>query len=542
MSRLVGAPSGSPALASALAALLAGCVLLVSPGSGSGQDVRLAGAPRNDAERAVSAFLERGDYVVWPRDTVLARDEIVSSHVLVLESTARVSGRIEGDVLVIDGDLFMRTRGRVTGDVVVLGGGFYDSDLAEVGGSITYRPNERIRVRPTEGDFEVFSVAAERVPFELDGTWGFHIPTYQRVDAVTIGWGAIARFDDVPGRPDLEGSVRYLTGPSDFQGSLRNSWYTSTRLRLGLAASRATRTMDGWIRPQWYNSLATLVADDDAANYYRGDRFGLEAEWRGTRPPIWEDGAEWNLTVSAFLEDAKSLAARDTWAVFKGEYPEGMPAARHPNPAVDEGKHYSLVANYDWMKRGAAGRSAFGLGLEYSWDGEDFAVPEDGDQGDFTFLAAEGRASTRHVTSWGHAWDVFAISRVTLGGDVPGQRYSTIGGPGTVPTMPLRSIRGPQLVYADATYAIPVLGMATLGGLDGFLRVSGGSTWGAGAPFRLEEALSGGVAVRLWEFQMETGLAVGSADGGGGRTIWFFDVRTRRSARTTLSPQRGRGF
>ena len=57
--------------------------------------------------------------------------------------------------------------------------------------------------------------------------------------------------------------------------------------------------------------------------------------------------------------------------------------------------------------------------------------------------------------------------------------------------MPLRSIRGPQLLYVDATYAVPILGMATLGGLDGFLRVSGGSTWGAGTSFALQEALSG---------------------------------------------------
>ena len=86
----------------------------------SGQDVRLAGTARNDAERAIAAFLERGDFVVWARDTVLAADQTVESHVLVLEATARISGRIQGDVLVVDGDLFLRTRGRVGGDVVVL--------------------------------------------------------------------------------------------------------------------------------------------------------------------------------------------------------------------------------------------------------------------------------------------------------------------------------------------------------------------------------------------------------------------------------------
>jgi hypothetical protein len=519
-------------------------LLAAFPAATLAQEVRLAGAPRNDAERAVAEFLERGGYVVWARDTVLARDEVVDSHVLVLEASARISGRIEGDVLVVDGDLFMRTRGRVSGDVVVLGGGFYDSDLAEIGGGVTYRPNERIRVRPTAGDFEVFSVAAEREPFELDGTLGVQIPTYQRVDAVTIGWGAIARFDKVGGRPDLEGSVRFLTGPGSLEGSLRNSWYPSSRLRLGLHGSRETRSMDGWMRSTWYNSLATLVADDDAFNYYRGDRAGVESEWRSKEPPIWEDAATWSATVGAFWENATSLEARDTWALFKRDAPEGMPADRHPNPAVDDGSHYSLVGAFEWMKRERSGRTAFGFGLEYSIDGETPVSGPGNSAGtpEFTFLMAEGRVSARRVTRWGHAWDAFVISRVGVAGDVPGQRYSVLGGPGTIPTLPLRALRGPHLLYADLGYAVPVLGMATLGGLDVFVRGSAGSAWGAGRAFGLRGAGSGGVAVRLWEFQMETGVAVGSAPGDGSRAAWFFDVRTRRSARPSQMPRVGRGF
>ena len=535
--------------------------LAAGPAALAAQSVRLAEAPRDDAERAIQRFLDRGDYQVWARDTVLARDVVVDSHVLVLEATARISGRIEGDVLVVDGDLFLRTRGRVAGDVVVLGGGFYDSDLAEIGGGVTYRPNLLIRVRPTAGDYEIFSVEAERDAFELDGTLGFHIPTYQRVDALTLGWGAIARFDGVAGRPDLEGSVRFLTGPGAFEGSLRNSWYPSSRLRLGVHGSRETRSMDRWIRSTWYNSLATLVADDDAFDYYRGTRAGVESEWRSKPPPIWEDAPTWSVTFGAFWERAKSLEARDTWAIFESPAPEGMPAARHPNPAVDDGDYYSIVGSFEWMKRERAGRTAFGIGLEYGIDGrenESAYVPPPS-SGATTrraslasaartvgepeyFLMAEGRLSTRRVLPWGHAFDAFAISRVRIGGHVPRQRYSTLGGPGTIATLPLRSMRGPELLYADAGYAVPILGMATLGGLDAFVRGSAGSAWGDGAEFDLLGTGSAGIAVRIWEFQMETGVAVGSGGDDGSRTVWFFDVRTRRSARPSQMPRPGRGF
>ena len=94
----------------------------------------------------------------------------------------------------------------------------------------------------------------------------------------------------------------------------------------------------------------------------------------------------------------------------------------------------------------------------------------------WTFVSpTEARVSARHATAWGHAWDVFGIFRTDLAGTLPRQRYSTLGGIGTVPTVRLRSLRGPRLLYVEATYAVPLLGLATLGGLDVFARGSGGA-------------------------------------------------------------------
>jgi len=516
---------------------LAAVALLAAAGGVSGQEVRLAGSPRSDAERAIAAFLERGGYVVWARDTVLARDDVVSSHVLVLEASVRIAGSVEGDILVVDGDLFLRTRGHVSGDIAVFGGGFYDSDLATIEGSVTYRPNEPIRVRPTEGAFEILSVAEPRDAFEADGTWGFHAPTYQRVDAVTLGWGGLARLDGVAGRPDLEVVARLKTGPGDVEGSVRQSWYPSRRTRVGGFAERATVTNDEWIRPAWYNSLAMLVAEDDAFDYYRADRAGLELELVSREPPIWEDAPEWRITLAGRWERARSLAARDPWVVWKnsedvaGE--PSRPRVSPENPAVDEGDLYSILAGLEWSLRDRGGRTAFGIGLEAGrLDRAD----------DVTFLFAEARGTTRRILPWGHAADAFAIARADVAGTLPGQRRSTLGGPGTIPTMLLRSLRGPRLVYAEAGYAVPILGLASMGGLDAFGRASAGSVWGDGSDFDLRAAVMGGVAVRALDFQMELGVAAGDGSGGGSETSLYFDVRVRRSARPTPMARRGKSF
>lgn len=515
------------------AALLLGALAL--PGSLGAQDVRLADAPRSEAQEALEAFLAAGDYTLWTRDTVLARGDTVPGNLLVLEGSARIAGRVEGDIYVVDGDLFLRSQASIAGDVVVLGGGFYDSDLATVEGSITYRPNERIRVRPTQGDFEVISEVEPRPAFEPDGTWGVHIPVYDRVDALTLAIGGLARANAAPGRPELELVSRYKTGPEKLDASGRISIYPSDRVRIGVAGGRETRTNDRWIRPRWYNSFAHFVAGDDAFDYYRADFARVELELASPEPPIWEDAPTWRLIATGGWEEARSLSARDVTVLFGDDAPDEAPFVPYPNPAVTGGDLFTGTLGFDWTHRGREGRIGFGLGLEAGID--------DTFDGDFSFLMAEGRFSARRPTSWGHAWDVFAIGRVDLAGTPPGQRYSTIGGNGTIPTVALRGLRGHRLAYAEATYAVPLLGMATLGGLDVFARATAGTAWSEGEPFVLQEALSGGVAIRLWDFQMESGVAVGSDPlEDGVDTVVFFDIRVRRGTRPGSMPRSGRGF
>ncbi len=499
------------------------------------QEVRLAAPARTDATRALAAFLERGDYELWPRDTVLVRGDTVRASVLVLEASVRIAGRVEGDIYVVDGDLFLRTRASVGGDIAVLGGGFYDSELAAVEGRITYRPNERVRVRPTGGDYEIITEVEPRPYMELDGTYGVHVPVYERVDALILGWGGLVRAPHAPGRPELEASARYKTGPARFEGSARNSWYPSDRVRVGLSVSRATRSNEGWIHPTWVNSLATLVAEDDGRDYYRADRAALELEWRASTPPIWEDAPAWRVVLSGGWEEARSLDARDIWALFGDDETSAVPNAPagfpDPNPAVDDGDLFFATAGFEWSSRGRGGRTGFGLGLEAVHD-------DDIEGGDFSFLLAEGRVSVRHATSWGHAWEVFAIARIDVAGTLPGQRYSTIGGIGTIPTLDLRSRRGARLLFGEVSYAVPILGMATLGGLDAFVRASAGGTWSDGEALRIDESLAGGAALRLWDFQLELGAAVGSDSRPDDVSVVpFLDLRVRRGARPTRMPR-----
>ena len=531
-----------------VAVALAAASAIGLPAAADGQEVWLAEEPRSEAQAALEAFLEAGGFAVWTTDTVLARGDTVPGAVLLLEGTARIAGRIEGDIYVVDGDLFLRSGASITGDVVVLGGGFYDSDVAEVEGTVTYRPNEPLRVRPSRGGFEIISEVDPEPAFELDGTYGFHLPTYDRVNGLAFPVGAVARLSGVPGRPEVAGGLTWIPARGDVDYRLRNSWRLGERVRLGLFATSALLSNDDWIRPTWYNSLAHFVAGDDVRNHYDAKEFGLELEWTSPEPPVWEDAARWRVVVAGGREEAESVLRRNVTVLFGGESTEEYPGASpgfEPALRITEGSIWFARLGFEWAAADRGGYTAFGLEAEAGFEDDvsrlDHGLPPPWlpvasiDQYDYLFL--EGRFFLRRLTPWGHAVDAFAIGRADVTGRLPRQRYSTIGGIGTLPTMPLRGLHGDRLLYAETTYAIPLLGDAALGGLDLFARGSAGGIGSRAADFELHGSMQGGLALRMWDFRLEFGAAAGStAEPGDPGLIAFIDVRTRRSARPGRMP------
>ena len=324
---------------------------------------------------------------------------------------------------------------------------------------------------------------------------------------------------------------------------LRSSWPLAERVRLGVFATSALVSNDNWIRPVWYNSLAHFVAADDVRNHYDSKEFGVELEWTSSEPPVWEDAPRWRVVAAVGREEAESVRRRTVTVLFGGEYTNSTPWFE-PSLFINEGSLWFARLGLEWAVAGRDGYTAFGLSAEAGFEDD---IPGLGSGGipfpgtperlSYDFLLLEGRFSARRVTPWGHAVDAFAIGRADVTGHLPDQRYSTIGGIGTLPTMPLRGLRGDRLLYAETTYAIPLLGDATLGGLDVFTRGSAGGIDSTRDDFDLHGSIQGGLALRMWDFRLEFGAAAGStAEPGDPGLIAFIDVRTRRSARPTRMP------
>lgn len=484
-----GATAGSglragPGIAVFLA-MLSALAAAALPVRALGQEVVFRPRPDRPEERRLERFLERRDYRLWTRDTVLAAGDTVRGSVLVLEATVRSAAVVRGDVYVVGGDLFLRPDGRIEGDAVVLAGGYYASGLSTVTGETLYRPNLLLRVVPREGGYEIFHVAGEPERLTLDGLGGFHLPAYRRVDGWTLGWGAELRATEVAWQPTLAVDVRFHTeGPDKLEGTVRNDWHPTGALRVGIEAGRRTRTNDEWIRGDVANTLSYFSGLGDFRNYFRSKRATFDIDWN------YREGFGASLALHA--EEAETLSARPLAVLFEDDRDV------RPNPAIDEGTIWSLEPSVSYRRRTVDSRLVARAGAE--------AADADA-AGDFSFVLGEALVGWRRPGfAPGHRIELFGIGRVDVSGTAPRQRWSAIGGTGTFPTLDVLQLRGPRLGFLSATYVVPLesLRMAVLGAPRVFVRNALGSAWSEEDPAELEDNVVAGVRFVF----VEAGVAV----------------------------------
>lgn len=446
------------------------------------QDVRFP-SPRQDrpAQRELARFIDQEQYAVWMRDTILARGDTVPVNVLVLEAAVRIAGRVEGSVYVAGGDLFLRPGAEILGDVLVVGGGYYASTLAEVDGSVTYRPVDPLRAVPEDGVWIVFSPEEERPPLDLGPLYGLRFPTYQRVDGWTLGWGAAIRPPGLPWRPELHGEVRFRTEQERLEGTGRVVLSPGRRSRLRAEVIRQTRTNEEWIWPTAVNTLSYLLLGNDYRDYYRADAASLDLELR--------PGSGWTFLLGPRWQDASSLPAFERTVLLRSD-------RGRLNPAIDEGETASFLTRVQFRQREGTSRTLFRLELEGA--SEDLA-------GDFSFLRGELRAGIRRTLPVGHAVETFMLVRGDLAGSLPRQEWTGVGGIGTLPTFPILALRGPRIFLTELAYVVPIprLEVPHVGPTEVLLRGVVGSAWAEDESPRVEQNVVAGIRF----FFLEGGLA-----------------------------------
>lgn len=377
------------------------------------------------------------------RHLLLPRSATLPRTVLILGGDASIGASVGGDVIVVGGDLFLQPGAAIQGRAVAIGGGVYGSTLASVDDGIhSFRDHTYDIVGRGDSATLTYRSLRYREPaVEFPILDGLRVPAYDRVDGASVPWGPVLR---PTARTEIEPIVTYRSHIGAWDPGVHARQQMGPRWYLTIDARRATFTNETWIRSDLLNSVTTLFGGSDTRNYYRADR-GEVAIGRIYRSPSVEAESYGGVQT----ERAWSVGSPDTlgsrpWSLVGRGDADNLARA---NPPVTRGRISGafLGALVQWR---VADVRVSGTGrLEVPWE-----TPGDAA---FAQLTLNGTILFPTFRTQRFRADVHVVA--TPGDSAPPQRFSYLGGSGTLPVIrdPLL-LGGDQLVMVESRYEVPI--------------------------------------------------------------------------------------
>jgi hypothetical protein len=391
-----------------------------------------------EAARGAHVVVEARDRwaLLGPGD---ARDRTV----IVVRGSARVDTRIDGDVIVVDGDLRLGRGAVIAGRAVAIGGHVYRTPFAVVRGGVREYPDDRFEATPAGAGWRLawgrLDTQFATPPLRLPGFAGFRVAAYSRVDGLGLTWGPQLAAGGLTVRP----AATWRTHRGAIDPSL-TARLGSRRVALEGTAERTTATNEGWIAGDLATAAIGLVSGVDLRNWYRADRADLRLRLLHDGGPVavelWGGGREERPSAAA----PAGVGQRRPWTLTQPTPGNDFTRA---NPVVTTRRLTTAVGGIAvTAPSGAAVASRLAVQAEVT------ALEHDG-AGRFTqFL---GDWSSRIGTGGRTRFETFAHA-AWHSGTLPDVRVGALGGPGTLLTEPVLGLRGERLAFASARWAVPL--------------------------------------------------------------------------------------
>ena len=472
--------------------------LLLCASAARAQDIVVrTGAGRNSAEFVREAVSQPHVIVRGTGRFDLPRDSTVTSTLIVIGRPTYLASKVQGNVVVIGGDLFLRPGVDVTGHAVAIGGTVAPTSLGRVGGRIeSYRDDVYDVSQGASGtvlDLRA-TEAADPIPLvQTNGIYGLMIPTYERVDGLSLPLGALVTLPG--GGVVLEPTVTYRSRLGAWDPSVTAMVNEGGSVHFAGRAGYFSRTNDAWIYTDLVNSATSFFAGIDTRNYFRSKTAEARVFAAIARP---------GLTLEPFIggryESVSPITAAGNVFSFKGRKDDEKMA--RPNPAVEAGTIGSGLIGAQLYDTMGVVTSRLRLEAEQSFA----TVNGTGGFSQFTF---DGRVAFPTFAT--QSLRIRAHGVGTIGDSVSRARYAYLGGSGTLPVVDLLELGGTELLFVESRYLIPLPGVvlplvgSPILSLSHYL----GSA-GVGSLPSLEQELGAGIGLSALHFDFTT-------DAGGSR-------------------------
>jgi hypothetical protein len=342
--------------------LCTAALLLCTAGAAQGQAVELEvqpadtvplrDLPREVAEPLIELFNDPSTIHFTGRTRIPA-ERVIVGDVAVLGGPLTLAGRVEGRVLVIDGDVELLPGATITGGLTVVGGMILGLDDGSVAGEVrTFAQRLRYRWR---GDRIALEQPARPAPGPArpDG-WlarsDFLIASgrsYNRVEGLPITFGpvietggsnptllrAMAIYRTESGASLDPDGLGYLIRAEQFVGGRR-------ALRVGASLHSMIDPIEDGNVINLENSLSTFLLHRDLRDHYEREGWSVFTTVAPPRQP-WEAG------VTLRSERHASVATGSPWTLFRNQ------EVWRAQPLVAEGRLTSLLLDGRWDTRNA---------------------------------------------------------------------------------------------------------------------------------------------------------------------------------------------
>lgn len=335
--------------------LVASTLLLAGPGALAAQDTVRVGvraqAPRQELPRRVARtvveFYNRPSTIRFTGRTRIPADRTIIGDVAILGGPVELAGRIEGDVIVLNGDVGLLDGSRIEGDLTIVGGVVSGLDEGYVAGVVTTYMAV-FRYRWTDGEIEY--LGSEREPHVWRGPRRLRLPrwtmgdseiyvsarAYNRIEALPIAMGprittggrnplrieALLIYRTQAGFDPREEDIGYQVRARQWLGGHRDIWIEG-----GLQS--IIDPIERWRLTNLENSLSLFLFRRDYRDYYEREGWYGELGWRFR-----------SLSGSVEYRDERqrSVTTQNVWTVFFNTDDDYQ-----PNAAIDAGDLQSVA-------------------------------------------------------------------------------------------------------------------------------------------------------------------------------------------------------
>lgn len=390
-------------------------------------------------------------------DTSIESGDIIDGNVVVVKGNLTVYGTIDGDVLVLYGDIRVKESGSIKGNTTAVNGHIYQDRNSEINGNQIETRAKNLLSQSEKEDYDYndeYDYSYEYDDDDWEWSWSKkHYGSYSTLPINNVDDSFILRYNRVQGLflglgipKEIGGKYNYMTlhgfagyGFEDqkwrYQLGLDRWLFNQREYRFEIGAKiyDLTDSREEWLVSTTENTLSSLLLKYDYHDFYRRTGYQIHMSQNFT---IFLQGK------LAYINDQyESVEKNAKWALLNSK------DKFRANPPIDEGNMRSIYGeiyldtrdNIQLPKDGWFGL----LSVETSSKG--------GLNSDYSFN--QYMLEVRRYQHFGYKERVdFRLKMGTAEGDLPIQKIYQIGGAGSLPGYSYKAFAGDRLFLANVEY------------------------------------------------------------------------------------------